>query len=224
MSEEPDRLHSIGSQSRTQLKWLNMRAYILPSPQYFLSPDICQLQYTDEQLLASRLVSKLYDGNTLIGYVFLAFETPLPTSIPSTGQVFLRRLLLNKAVGESHSRKSIVSFHSSPYFQDSSLFQCLSHIYQWKFHPPKSSRDESFTPNVTLQNYFPLFYEDLMSLSLTVLSMTQREEASTSLNVTVFLIKLFFFFLAAPSLSWGTQGLSSTCVIFFFLSYGMQDL
>ena len=140
MSEEPDRLHSIGSQSRTQLKWLNMRAYILPSPQYFLSPDICQLQYTDEQLLASRLVSKLYDGNTLIGYVFLAFETPLPTSIPSTGQVFLRRLLLNKAVGESHSRKSIVSFHSSPYFQDSSLFQCLSHIYQWKFHPPTSSR------------------------------------------------------------------------------------
>ena len=100
-----------------------MHAYILPCPQYFLSPDICQLQYTDEQLLASQLVSKLYDGKTLIGYVFLTFETPLPSSIPSTGQVFLRKLLLNTAVGEAHSRKAIkLAFIHVCSFMHSSIF------------------------------------------------------------------------------------------------------
>ena len=107
-----------------------MHAYILPCPQYFLSPDICQLQSTDEQLLASQLVSKLYDGKTLIGYVFLTFETPLPSSIPSTGQVFLRKLLLNKAVGESHSRKAIkLAFIHVYSFIPFSKIQACSSVY-----------------------------------------------------------------------------------------------
>ena len=142
-----------------------MHAYILPCPQYFLSPDICQLQYTEEQLLASQLVSKLYDGKTLIGYVFLTFETPLPSSIPSAGQVFLRKLLLNTAVGEAHSRKAIklafihvCSFIHSSFFPRFKLVPVSVSYLSMEISPPQNPQGMNLLLQMSLSKVTSLCF------------------------------------------------------------------
>ena len=143
-TEEPDGLHSIGSQSRTQLKRLTCTHI------FFHVPSISSLQtFVSFNILKSNYLHPSWSVSSMMANLdwicFLDIWNPTTSSIPSAGQVFLRKLLLNTAVGEAHSRKAIklafihvCSFIHSSFFPRFKLVPVSVSYLSMEISPPQN--------------------------------------------------------------------------------------